>query len=234
MDYLEKEHIILKAIKQAYEMRRHDQRYISFELIARSLNKEGLSSKEIRSIINGISIEGMESGRSVIDNIQITENLVKEGGNPDEVVDEIVDIGKDFNKYFKEIKCLIEEKPISRFPTPDGIDWNEVCISFIDEENLKIRVKEMKKKYHYSQIGFKDKRKDLPDFQWETLLGLAKNNGEFSFKMDTGRENSQKRFQELRKRLKLVMGLKDDPFYSYKKNKSYKAKFNITYKGALI
>ncbi|HCJ67502.1 MAG TPA: hypothetical protein DHV62_09360 [Elusimicrobia bacterium] len=122
----------------------------------------------------------------------------------------------------KKIRTLV------KFPTPSGATWDMVSIQFVSDDSVKISVKSIHKRYTFAEIGFKDHRKgDLPDSQWELLKYLAKKNGELSWQKDSAKPNVQKRIQELRKRLKFLMGIDDDPFFPYRQYKAYKTKFLI-------
>lgn len=115
-----------------------------------------------------------------------------------------------------------------KFPAPPNTVWNMVKIQFVSKDSVRISVESIHRRYTFAEMGFKDNRKgDLPDTQWEVLRYLAKNNGELSWQKETAMPNAQKRIQEIRKRLRTFMGIKEDPFFPYRENKSYKTKFNI-------
>lgn len=124
--------------------------------------------------------------------------------------------------------------PLAKFPTPPGTKWDDVTIQFISDESIKISAKGVSKEFNYAEIGFKDNRRGVvPDNQWKVLQHLAKCNGEISWKSETESLKDfpkfPKRIEILRKRLKDIMGIDEDPFYPYKEIKSYKSKFKIEY-----
>ncbi|MDD2890956.1 MAG: tetratricopeptide repeat protein [bacterium] len=119
-----------------------------------------------------------------------------------------------------------------KFPTPPDTKWDDVTIQFISDAEIKITVKKTHKNFNFAEIGFKDARKgDVPDSQWKVLQYLARQKGEISWKSETESLKDfpkfPKRIETIRKRLKAIMGINSDPFYDYKKVKSYKSKFKI-------
>lgn len=126
----------------------------------------------------------------------------------------------------------IEKLPhsIVKFPTPIGTIWQDMEIIMIDDTTLRIKIKEIKQFHRltFSEMGFKDKRKGLPNEQWETLLRIAIYNGEISWK-SSGEYKLQKKIERLRRILKTFFGIQDDPFFTYKKIRMYKTKFKISY-----
>ena len=132
-----------------------------------------------------------------------------------------------------DIRSNSQRKPLDSFPEIDGLQWEDISISFFSNEAVTISAKELKKKYTFAEMGFKDGRKgDVADSRWKILKEFfAKNNGEISWETpldEKNRNNLKKAVQDIRKRLKEFFGISEDPFYSYKKLKAYKLKLSIS------
>lgn len=117
--------------------------------------------------------------------------------------------------------------PHSSFPTPPSTKWEQVFIQFISDDSIKITVGKIAKRYHYAEIGFKDRRKHTneSDTHWKLLQYLASHNGEIS--AENYVKECQKKIQTIRSRLKIILNLSDDPFYLYRKEKMYRTRFLI-------
>ena len=131
----------------------------------------------------------------------------------------------------EEIKTQLE--PIAKFPSPENLNWEEVNMSFVSNETLEIRARGVVKKYHYAQLGFKDRRQvDVPNRLWSLLKYVfASEDGEISAERThidwKLLKNVQKPISRLRHHLKEIMGIEDDPFYEYRKERAYRPKFSI-------
>jgi hypothetical protein len=121
--------------------------------------------------------------------------------------------------------------PVKTFRLLDGLRWDEVTIEFASRDSVRITARGESKTFMFSDIGFADGRKgDRPDSQWDTLYHLAQRHGELAWSdyrkgpINTG---AKTRIKEIRKRLRAVMQIEDDPFESYRKVKAYKTKFAL-------
>ena len=115
-------------------------------------------------------------------------------------------------------------------PAIKASSWDEVQITFVSNESIRIQAGDLDKPFSYAELGFKDGRKvDTPDTRWRTLQKLAQH-GEISWETDTDqkiRNIAQKAIQDIRKKLKEITGLEDDPFEPYRKVKAYRPKFKL-------
>jgi hypothetical protein len=119
----------------------------------------------------------------------------------------------------------------ARFPAPEGLTWKEVTIAFVSNDSIRVSAHSKSKRFTFAEAGFKDGRKgDLPDTLWDILRVLARHGGE----VDRGSKTSQKvkgqmkaAIKEIRKRLKALVGIADDPFYPYREKQAYVAKFTL-------
>jgi len=140
-----------------------------------------------------------------------------------------------------------DTKSITQFPSPEGLKFGAISWVFTSNDTVRIRAGGITKNFHYAQIGFKDDRKtDSSDMLWRLLkVGFAANNGEIDFdstgNLTTKQINQMKaNVKRLRKKLKAIFVLDEDPFEPYRRTeedpagevqrittKSYKLKMSI-------
>ena len=103
--------------------------------------------------------------------------------------------------------------------------WEEISIEVIDDTTVKYKAgAESWQRADYSELGFRDERKTLPNKLWPILLSLAAQNRPTvkSLKM------TPKDIQRIRKVLRKAFGLQGMPIQRYdKKNKRYPCKFRF-------
>jgi hypothetical protein len=118
------------------------------------------------------------------------------------------------------------------FPRLPDLRWEEVTIEFTSNESVKIAARGRSKSFGFAEIGFADARQvGSPDPQWTMLQYIARHNGRLSWsdKADAGvRHGAKTKIKVIRRRLKAVMHIDDDPFEPYRKVKAYMPKFTIT------
>ena len=124
-----------------------------------------------------------------------------------------------------------DKRPTAKFPTMPGLKWEEVTITFISKDSVRITARGVSEVYTFSQMGFTDRRKgDLPDKRWLFLLFLAKNGGEIDMqtkKSEDMKPTATKAVSIIRGRLKVLLGIEADPFENYRKAKGYKTRFSL-------
>ncbi len=126
------------------------------------------------------------------------------------------------------------QPPPSRFPSPLDLSWQEVVITFVSTGAINIKARGHVHRFHYAEIGFKDGRTaNEPNQSWTFLKVFAKYSGEFPKSQDTNEpikiaKQIKPAVKKLRKRLNAIMGLSEDPFHPYYKNKNYVTKFTIS------
>lgn len=129
-----------------------------------------------------------------------------------------------------ETTLIRTDQPLAKFPTSSGLQWRDVTITFVSNDSIRVAAKGVSKRFTFSEIGFKDGRKgDLPNALWDFLHLLARMEGTFSW-ADKGRRPTNataKNVSKLRKKLKSLMGLDDDPFLPYSKSGGYRCKFTL-------
>jgi hypothetical protein len=111
---------------------------------------------------------------------------------------------------------------------PEGMKWGDVSITFISEEAVEIRAKRPLGVKNFIELGFKDRRGSKPDTKWVILKALARSQGSISWKDKTASPTWKPHIKALRKRLRDIFKIDDDPFFPYRRTSSYKAKFTIS------
>lgn len=111
---------------------------------------------------------------------------------------------------------------------PQGMKWGDVSITFISDEAVEIRVKDPLGVKNFIELGFKDRRSNKPDRKWEILKLLAQNQGSISWKEKSASSKLKPHIKVLRRRLRDLFKMSDDPFFPYRQTNSYKAKFTIS------
>jgi len=118
---------------------------------------------------------------------------------------------------------------IKKFPEklPSGTRWEDFIIKFTDNEQVLVQVRGKSKNLSFEEMGFKDKRSSKPNSQWTTLLVLAKNGGEITWKSSDATEKFKKWKERLTTHLQEYFKIDYDPFYPYQDGKSYKIKMTL-------
>ncbi|MCF6147658.1 MAG: hypothetical protein E3K37_03265 [Candidatus Kuenenia sp.] len=148
------------------------------------------------------------------------------------------------NKESLQIQSKIKVQKSSKhvlFPIPYGVTPNEIDITFIDNDHVKIKVRETAETVHYAQIGFKHKNGNKRIKLWDTLRIFAARDGTVTFQkfiIKKGKETSstseklvtQDDVKRLNKILCNCFGFnkKEKLIYYDKKNTAYKTQFKIS------
>lgn len=115
-----------------------------------------------------------------------------------------------------------QDQTVVPFTVAPGTRWEELTISFVNEETVKIVVRGSIEHRTFREMGFMDarKREETADRLWSALLWLAQNHGEIDWTDSRGKVNDtgsiKKRISKIRERLKAVFpDIAGDPFHSY-------------------
>jgi len=124
-----------------------------------------------------------------------------------------------------------QAKAVAKFPSPQGLKWADVTIAFISNDALLVETHGIRKRYHFSELGLCDRRVgDRPSTRWALLRKLA-TVGEISWSTRSlgGKERLQLRavIKDLRKTLRGLMSIEDDPFEPYRRAKAYRPRFRL-------
>ena len=144
-------------------------------------------------------------------------------------VDEELRVARELKKEMDAHKTTNQIKAVVRFPTPEGCTWGDIHIRVISNEAIEISAKGARQRCNFAELGFKDGRKgDIPDQQWRLLVDAL---GKFGVIPTRGLHDSskfgklKKAVSIIRKRLRDVVGLPDDPFEPFVARKGWKARF---------
>lgn len=122
-------------------------------------------------------------------------------------------------------------RPIARFPSPEGLCWEEVGIVFVSNDAVRVTARGISKVFTFAELGFKDSRKgDRPDTRWAVLRELARHGGEVGWNSNAPahvKSHLKTAIKDIRKRLQAVMQLDDDPFHPYRQRRAYVARFEL-------
>jgi hypothetical protein len=114
---------------------------------------------------------------------------------------------------------------------PEGINWGDVSIIFISDESVEIRAREPLGVKNFIELGFKDKRSNKPNLQWVLLKAIAQVDGKLSWKNTEELPVSWKpHIKMLRKRLRRLFRIEEDPLFPYKRGEGYRTKFKIMHR----
>lgn len=119
----------------------------------------------------------------------------------------------------------------ARLSFPEGTQWSEIVLTFVSKDSVRIAGPGTSKRFMYSEMGFVDRRQgETPNRRWETLRFLAKERGILSWEtasVSKQKNSIQSAISEIRRRLKQLTGLNEDPFEDYRACKAYRTKFTI-------
>jgi len=120
----------------------------------------------------------------------------------------------------------------ARFPSPPNLMWDDVTITFFQNDAVKINAKDIEKKYTFAEMGFKDGRKgDAPNSRWNLLRdGFAVHGGTLKWEADISNKeqnNLKKTASDIGKTLRTFFGMVDSPLYRYHKSRGYTFKLNL-------
>lgn len=131
----------------------------------------------------------------------------------------------------KDMPTSTNRKTIARFPAPGGLRWEEVSFVFVSNDSVRVSARGTSRTYMFNDLGFLDGRKgDRPDTRWAVLRELARHGGEIGWeaKIEPKHKGRMKAaIKDIRRRLKELMDIKDDPFHPYRKKKAYVVKFEL-------
>jgi hypothetical protein len=110
---------------------------------------------------------------------------------------------------------------------PADTKWEDITIKFLNAHEAIITVK--KETFHssFEEMGFQDEKRKLPNKQWEFLRGLSETGGQLSWRSPKASTKGKKQKQLLADTLKAYFQIKEDPFCSYREEKSYKIKIHL-------
>jgi hypothetical protein len=116
--------------------------------------------------------------------------------------------------------------PSLRIELPRGTKWENIHIRFLSRETVEIKTPDSRRHFNFAELGFEDRRKGTPSTAWVILRELAKKQELHRPQANAARV--EKAMQALRKRLKDLFELVDDPFLPYRQVRCYAPKFKLS------
>lgn len=120
-----------------------------------------------------------------------------------------------------------QTKGTDKFGCPVGTKWEDIKITLIDDDTVRLETPNVNGRYSYHDLGMSDKRSgNRPTVIWVLLKLFAKYQGEISRNSDVDYDPKlTDNVKRLNKHLKGLFGIDDTIFLAhYKKNGAYKTK----------
>ena len=139
-------------------------------------------------------------------------------------------IKKDIGIRGFEEKVILQKPKNKRIQLrrfPKDLKWEEITMQFLNGHEVIITARNDTFQTNYDAMGFQDEKRKLPNKQWEFLKGLSETSGELSWKSSRATPKGKKQKQLLAETLKAYFQIDEDPFYSYKQEKSYKIRIKL-------
>lgn len=119
-----------------------------------------------------------------------------------------------------------------RFPSPPNLRWEEITITYFQNDAVKIKARDVEGKYTFAEMGFKDGRKgDAPNSKWNLLReGFAVRKGAITWDDEIGKkvqDNLKKSSSDIARTLRTFFDLKESPFHRYRLDRGYLLKLNL-------
>jgi hypothetical protein len=119
-------------------------------------------------------------------------------------------------------------------PIPPGTTWADVSIRFLSDNRIQIKAPGCSEPLNCLEAGFEDARKNVPNLAWKVLRELAINSGKLQRPNVPGAQRKQivsleKSVEAIRKGLKRLFGIDEDPFFPYREVRCYRGKFSISF-----
>ena len=138
----------------------------------------------------------------------------------------------DEHKTFGTKSTETKHQTAANFPSPPDLKWDEVTITFFQDDAVKIKAQNVEKKFTFAEMGFKDGRKgDAPNSRWDMLRdGFAVRGGAIKWEDDlpqTEKVNLKKTVSDIGSTLKLFFNMTDGPFQRYHSSRGYNLKLTL-------
>ena len=129
-----------------------------------------------------------------------------------------------------------ERQDVIPLRVPEDTKWNQVFISFVNDQAVQIKVAGIVENRTFDSMGFSDLRagpqESRPSPLWGIFRQMAVLNGEMTCQEPTQNFEDpmkmKKWVSEIRKKLRVVFpDIQGDPFHQYKKVNGYKTRFAL-------
>jgi len=149
-----------------------------------------------------------------------------------EILQNAVFKAEDVEEFEKQHNILEQPKESEKnvFPCEPGTNWEDITITLVADNMVRIRTPKGEGRYTYPELGMKDKRVgDKPTMLWALLKIFANSQGFISSqnsKYDPKVPDTAKR---LNAHLKKLFGIKESIYTAhYKKEKAYRTKIKFS------
>ena len=125
----------------------------------------------------------------------------------------------------------LEEAPILKLFGAQPVRWTDVRITARGDREIEISIAiapRPTRRFAYSELGFESEKNGKPILAWTLLIQCLKHQGELPQAVPSRRSVVKQQWTRLRKQLKLLFGLKEDPLVWSQKGKCYRAQFNVS------
>ena len=117
-----------------------------------------------------------------------------------------------------------------RIEVPPGTKWENIQMRFLSDETVEITTPDSRRLCNFAELGFEDRRKSgAPNTAWVFLRELARAKDNEIKRPVREPARVEKAVQALRKRLKDLFALGDDPFRPYRQVKHYAPTFKLSF-----
>jgi hypothetical protein len=133
---------------------------------------------------------------------------------------------KYFSDYGDDIVGNLGGKRQKILPCEPGTKWNEVEITLVSHETVEITTPQAKQKYHFSQLGFQDKRQgDVSTRLWKLLKYFCEFSGRITSETQlAGINDLSKARSDLNKKLQDFFRIKENFCKRYNNKDGWVAK----------
>jgi hypothetical protein len=117
-------------------------------------------------------------------------------------------------QLFAEIRNRLADEPdTAPWRLPPSAKWEEVAINFISDDKITVSHKGQTRTFDASELDMMDRRKKLPDTQWELLKVIACNRGRIPLPAPGSARKSK---ESLSRKLSAAFGIQSDPIKASK------------------
>jgi hypothetical protein len=113
------------------------------------------------------------------------------------------------------------------FPTPPGMQWEDLHIHFQDSQTVSIRIGELERTHSCAEMGMANSLNKQPLEKWKYLYELAEGNGMVGWKNPSQINALKMQKKALCEALKAFFRIDDDPIYWDSQRNAYACRFKI-------
>jgi hypothetical protein len=117
--------------------------------------------------------------------------------------------------------------PVKRFPLPPGTPWEAITIRFVSDDDVQILACGHTEVRDFAAMGMSDQRTKQRNESWVFLRLLAERDGTTGAGAGPTDDYQRTKVHRLRRPLKAVFGLKDDPFRPHRSNVGWVLRPNL-------